>query len=84
MMRVGYVWVESCDELPVRDLTATRFAVRCATSFDGVLRGLHEVQVKVTDGKGGTATAILSVRTVDASACDKPPPPCPVITVSIP
>ena len=45
-------------------------------------RGPHEVRVSVTDGKGGKANAALTVTTVDASICDPPPPPCPVIKVS--
>ena len=45
-------------------------------------RGPHEVRVTVTDGKGGKVDAALTVFTVDASACDPPPPPCPVVTVS--
>ena len=49
-----------------------------------VLRGPHEVRVTVTDGKGGKAEAVLTVSTVDASSCDPPPPPCPVIKVSCP
>jgi hypothetical protein len=53
-------------------------------NLDGVRRGLHEVQVTVTDGKGSKATAVLSVRTVDGSTCDPPPPPCPAVKVSIP
>ena len=47
-------------------------------------RGPHEVQVTVTDGKGGKAATVLSVTTVDASSCTPPPPPCPRVTVSIP
>lgn len=47
-------------------------------------RGPHEVQVTVTDGKGGKATSVLSVTTVDSGTCDPPPPPCPKVTVSIP
>ena len=47
-----------------------------------VKRGAHEVRVRVTDGRGGKAEAALTVITVDASSCDRPPPPCPVIKVS--
>ena len=50
----------------------------------GLPRGPHEVRVTVRDGNGGKATSVLSVTTVDASACDPPPKPCPVVTVSIP
>lgn len=50
----------------------------------GLPRGPHEVRVTVTDGKGGKTTGVLTVTTVDASACDPPPPPCPVIKVSCP
>jgi hypothetical protein len=49
-----------------------------------VPRGPHEVRVTVTDGKGGKVDAALTVTTVDASVCDPPPPPCPVIKVSCP
>jgi hypothetical protein len=49
-----------------------------------VERGPHEVHVTVTDGRGGKADAELTVTTVDASVCDKPPPPCPEIKVSCP
>ena len=45
-------------------------------------RGPHEVRVTVTDGKGGKVDAALTVTTADASICDPPPPPCPVIKVS--
>lgn len=50
----------------------------------GLPRGQHEVRVTVTDGKGGKVSSALTVTTVDASACDPPPPPCPVIKVSCP
>jgi hypothetical protein len=49
-----------------------------------VPRGPHEVRVTVSDGKGGKVEAALTVRTVDASICDPPPPPCPVVKVSCP
>jgi hypothetical protein len=49
-----------------------------------VKRGPHHVRVTVTDGRGGKAEAALTVITVDAGACDKPPPPCPEIRVSCP
>ncbi len=52
--------------------------------LDGLPRGPHEVRVTVTDGKGGKAAGALTVTTVDASACDPPPPPCPVIKVLCP
>ena len=52
--------------------------------LNNVVRGPHEVRVTVTDGKGGKAEAALPVTTVDAGACDPPPPPCPVIKVSCP
>ena len=45
-------------------------------------RGAHEVRVTVTDGKGGKVQAALTVTTVDAVICDRPPPPCPVIKVT--
>jgi hypothetical protein len=51
--------------------------------LDRALRGPHEVRVTVTDGKGGKATDVLSVTTVDAGACDPPLPPCPLVKVSI-
>jgi hypothetical protein len=50
----------------------------------GLPRGPHEVRVTVTDAKGGEANAVLIVTTLDASICDPPPPPCPVIKVSCP
>jgi len=49
-----------------------------------VLNGPHEVRVTVTDGEGGKVDAALTVTTEDASGCDPPPPPCPVIKVSCP
>ena len=49
-----------------------------------VIRGPHEVRVSVTDGKGGKVEAALTVTTVDASVCEPPPPPCPIIKVSCP
>ena len=52
--------------------------------LNNALRGQHEVRVTVTDGKGGKVEAALTVTTVDAGACDPPPPPCPVIKVSCP
>ena len=45
--------------------------------------GSHEVNVTVTDGKGGKAVAALKVITVDAG-CHPPPPPCPEVKVSCP
>lgn len=53
-------------------------------NLDRLPRGPHKIHVTVTDGKGGKAIAALSVITADASVCDRPPPPCPVVTVSIP
>ena len=53
-------------------------------NLDDLPRGPHEVRVTVTDGKGGKADASLTVTTVDAGACDRPPPPCPVIEVTCP
>lgn len=50
----------------------------------GLPRGLHEIHVTVSDGKGGKAATALTVRTVDSSACDPPPTPCPVIRVTCP
>ena len=50
--------------------------------LEGLPRGLHEMHVTVSDGKGGKAKGALTVRTVDAGICDPPPPPCPVIKVS--
>jgi Big-like domain-containing protein len=47
-------------------------------------RGPHEVRVTVSDGKGGKVDAAITVTTVDADICDRPPPPCPVIKVSCP
>ena len=51
-------------------------------NLDGLPRGPHEVHVTVTDGRGGKARSSLTVTTVDAGACDPPPPPCPRIKVS--
>lgn len=53
-------------------------------NLNNVLRGPHEVRVRVTDGKEGKAEATLTVTTVDSGSCDPPPPPCPVIKVSCP
>jgi Bacterial Ig domain len=50
--------------------------------LDRLPRGPHKVHVTVTDGRGGKANASLTVTTVDASGCDRPPPPCPSIKVS--
>ena len=50
--------------------------------LEGLPRGEHHVQVTVTDGKGGKVTGALTVTTVDAGICDRPPPPCPVVKVS--
>lgn len=50
----------------------------------GLRRGQHEVRVRVTDGKGGKVEDALTVITADATSCDPPPPPCPVIKVSCP
>ena len=52
--------------------------------LDALPRGPHEVHVTVSDGRGGKADGALTVITVDASGCDPPPPPCPVIKVSCP
>ena len=52
--------------------------------LDGLPRGPHEIRVTVSDGKGGKDASVLTVTTVDASACDPPRPPCPVIKVSCP
>lgn len=49
-----------------------------------VLLGPHEVHVTVTDGKGGKVEATLTVTAVNASVCDAPPPPCPIVKVSCP
>lgn len=51
--------------------------------LDGLPRGPHEIHVTVSDGKGGKVDAALTVTTVDASVCDPPPKPCPVIKVSV-
>lgn len=53
-------------------------------NLDRLPRGPHEVRVTVIDGKGGKAEAVLKVTTVDASACDPPPPPCPVVKIGNP
>lgn len=50
--------------------------------LEKVPRGLHEIHVTVTDGKGGKAKGTVTVRTVDADGCDPPPKPCPLIKVS--
>lgn len=52
--------------------------------LDGLPRGPHKVHVTVRDGKGGKVAGALTVTTVDASICDPPPPPCPVIKVACP
>lgn len=52
--------------------------------LDNLPRGPHKVRVTVTDGKGGKVEADLTVTTVDAGACDRPPPPCPVVEVTCP
>jgi hypothetical protein len=52
--------------------------------LDGLPRGPHEIQVTVSDGKGGKVAAALTVTTVDASVCDPPRPPCPAVKVSCP
>jgi len=53
-------------------------------NLDKVVRGPHEVRVKVTDGKGGKVEAALTVTTVDAGTCDPPPPPCPWLKITCP
>ena len=52
--------------------------------LNGALIGLHTATVSISDGKGGTANASLEVRIVECTACDAPPPPCPVVTVTCP
>ena len=52
-------------------------------NVDNLPRGPHEVRVTVTDGKGGKVDASLLVITADAGVCDRPPPPCPELKVSV-
>jgi hypothetical protein len=52
--------------------------------LNNVLRGPHEVRVRVTDRRGGKAEAALTVMTVDGGSCDPPPPKCPTVKVSCP
>lgn len=49
-----------------------------------VANGVHNVRVSVRDGRGGQATAQVSVTVADCGACDRPPPPCPEIYISCP
>jgi len=52
--------------------------------LNNVMRGPHDVRVRVTDRRGGKTEATLTVATVDGGSCDPPPPPCSVVKVSCP
>ena len=68
----------------VRDGTISGRGKSVIWDLKNVLRGPHEVRVRVTDGRGGKVEAALTVTTVDSGICDPPPPPCPVVKVSCP
>ena len=51
-------------------------------NLEGLPLGPHTIRAIVTDEKRGKADAALTVTPVDATVCDGPPRPCPVIKVS--
>ena len=48
------------------------------------LIGEHTAKVSVRDSKGTSANANVTVRLVECTVCDPPPPPCPTVTVECP
>ena len=71
-------------EYLTRDGTITGKGSSVIWDLHDVLRGPHEVRVRVTDRRGGKVEATLTVMTVDGGSCDPPPPPCPIVKVSCP
>lgn len=52
--------------------------------LSGVANGTYTATVEVNDGNQHTATASVTVTVADCTDCVKPPPPCPVVSVSCP
>jgi hypothetical protein len=50
----------------------------------GVANGTYTASVEVNDGNQHTATGSATVTVADCPGCAKPPPPCPVVSVSCP
>lgn len=52
--------------------------------LSGVANGTYTATVEVNDGNQHTATSSATVTVADCTNCVKPPPPCPVVSVSCP
>ena len=52
--------------------------------LSGVQNGTYTATVEVNDGNMGKASGSATVTVADCTGCLKPPPPCPVVSVSCP
>ena len=52
--------------------------------LSGVANGTYTASVEVNDGNQHTASSSATVTVADCTNCVKPPPPCPVVSVSCP
>jgi hypothetical protein len=53
--------------------------------LSGVANGSYTATVEVNDGNPGhTVTSSATVTVAECTGCEKPPPPCPVVSVSCP
>jgi hypothetical protein len=52
--------------------------------LSGVANGTYTASVEVNDGNQHTASGSATVTVGDCTGCEKPPPPCPVVSVSCP
>lgn len=52
--------------------------------LSGVANGTYTATVEVNDGNQHAASSSATVTVGDCTGCEKPPPPCPVVSVSCP
>jgi hypothetical protein len=52
--------------------------------LSGVANGTYTATVEVNDGNMHTATGNTTVTVAECTGCEKPPPPCPTVSVSCP
>jgi hypothetical protein len=52
--------------------------------LSGVANGTYTASVEVNDGNQHTASSSATVTVAECTGCEKPPPPCPVVSVSCP
>ena len=52
--------------------------------LSGVANGTYTATVEVNDGNQHTASSSATVTVGECTGCEKPPPPCPVVSVSCP